>query len=260
MSRYIFSINAGRSGSAYLQHLFSHAEDCHSFHEPEPIGNGRVMRQFLSGNDRPMQQVAREKARRILELVSAGGCYVETNHCFLKGFGWFLPLHLPEEKMGVVILKRDRKDIVNSMIRTDSSPIVPTGRDWIMTPLVSRPLVRPPRGFLGTRMTYHTMRIARLPFRGAPYWALLGLRKPPVPGFVEAYERRCIDWYLREMEARTEMYRNQFGQIRYYEAQVDELNDLESVRRLFHFFGCEAKPSLPTVVGRRVNLKETMSR
>ena len=260
MIRYIFSIGTGRSGSAYLATLFAHAKDCRAFHEPAPIGNGAAMRQFLRGNERPMQRITRKKAERILELLSSGERYVETNHCFLKGFGWLLPQYLPEDEMGVVILRREHNQIVDSMIRTDSSPIVPTGRDWIMTPLVSDPLVRPPDGLLGRRMTYAAMRAARLPFRGARYWALLGARKPRVPATIEAYERRCIEWYVREVDARSEVYQRRFRQVRYYVADVEELNDVQSVQRLFAFFGCEAKSSLPTVVGKPVNLKETMSR
>ncbi len=85
---YIFSINTGRCGSHYLSVIFSHVPGCRSFHEPEPVGNGRVMRRYLQGHAGPMKRLAERKARLVQDLRSHCRLYFESNHRFIKGFGW----------------------------------------------------------------------------------------------------------------------------------------------------------------------------
>jgi hypothetical protein len=85
---YIFCITTGRSGSDYLSTLFGHVEDCAAFHEPDPQANGRAMRRFSLGDREPMQKVVEQKLAAIRELKGNRSVYVETNHCFIKGFGW----------------------------------------------------------------------------------------------------------------------------------------------------------------------------
>ena len=253
---YIFSINTGRSGSHYLANLMEHVADCASLHEPEPIGNGEVMRRFARGDRGAMRQFTATKVEAIRK--ARGGCrsYVETNHCFIKGFGWFIPEHIPEEKLGVVILKRDHGSIVDSVLRTGYSPLTGKGREWISTPEMHSPLVSPPRKLLPPRATYACARFASVVIRrkGSKKGAASN-QVPRYPKWVAEYERECTRWYVEEIHAKAEAFKQRYPRVTYFEAEVDDLNNLDSVRKLLATFGLIEKETLQTVVGKPTNLK-----
>jgi hypothetical protein len=256
---YIFSINTGRSGSHYLASLMEHVADCCAFHEPEPIGNGEIMRRFARGDVESMRRFSETKVDAIRTAKGACKTYVETNHCFIKGFGWFIPEHIPEEKLGVVILKRDESSIVDSVLRTGYSPLMGKGREWISTPEIHSPLVSPPRKLLPPRAMYTFARFASVAIRlkeskkgaaSAQNWRY--------PKWIAEYERECTRWYVEETRAKAEAFKRRFPRVTYYEANVDELNNLDSVRKLLATFGLTEKETLQAVVGRPTNLKLTV--
>lgn len=140
--KYIFCINTGRSGSDYLSKIFDHVSGCQSFHEPNPICNGQVMYRYALGELEPMRKAVREKVEAI-KKKGESLLYVEINHCFIKGFGWFIPQYFPEENIGVIFLKRERSKIAESLMRVGASPLDKLGRKWISTPEMKEPLVPP---------------------------------------------------------------------------------------------------------------------
>ncbi|MFA7173874.1 MAG: hypothetical protein WC340_10760 [Kiritimatiellia bacterium] len=153
-TEYIFSINTGRSGSAYLKTLFDNVTDCQSLHEPMPVGNGAVMRKYSKGNSEPMRLIARQKAEIAQNVARTGEIYFESNHCFIKGFGWFLPELLGEENIGVIILKRDKTEIAWSYLRIGCSPLIRKGRKWLYTPWQKNSKVAPPTLSFSARASY----------------------------------------------------------------------------------------------------------
>lgn len=253
---YIFSINTGRSGSDYLKTLFEHVAGCQAFHEPRPVGNGKAMRRYARGHTGAMKAVAQQKAEIVRNVKRHSRLYVETNHCFIKGFGWFIPELLGEEKIGVIILKRDEPEIVTSMLRINCSPLVPYGRQWITTPDKSNPLVTPPRLLFSARTTYLIARIVKFLFRGTRFLARHVFRtRIHDPRWLTDYELECVRWYVRETAAQAEAFKRRFPRIKCYEVDIDDLNSLEHVRAMLAHFGCEAKESLSEAVGNPTNLK-----
>ncbi|HEX5790624.1 MAG TPA: hypothetical protein VFY13_05700 [Luteolibacter sp.] len=250
--RYIFSINTGRSGSHYLATLFEHVSGCRSFHEPQPIGNAEAMRRFARGDCGAMERLAVRKAEAICGALSGGRVYHESNHCFIKGFGWFISRHLPEEQIGVIILKRDKAEIAASLLRIGCSPLDPLGWDWILTPDIASPLVTPPIGPLALQL----LRRLKSGWRRAGdlcrswFGVELGL-----PRWLVACELKCLGWYVDETHARAEAFKRAFPLIRYYEVSLEELNDAASVRKMMAHFGCQAQSTLKDCIGRRTNLK-----
>jgi hypothetical protein len=253
---YIFCITTGRSGSDYLSTLFGHVEDCAAFHEPDPQANGRAMRRFSLGDREPMQKVVEQKLAAIRELKGNRSVYVETNHCFIKGFGWLFAERLPPDRMGVIILKRDKSKIARSLLRIGCSPLDPFGRRWVLAPDARDPAVAPPSLLGLPRATYLAACALKYGLRkvGALSKRLTG-KELPTPRRMLSYELRCLEWYVEETEARARAFRQRFPTIRYYEVDIESLNSLDEVRRMLTFLDCTPKASLPEVVGNATNLK-----
>ncbi len=252
----IFCINAGRSGSGYLTTLFKHVAGCRALHEPSPRCDGPAMRAYLLGNPEPMREPVREKVAKIHDVRREHDLYVETSHHFIKGFGWLLPEHLSESKMGVIILTRDKAKVAASLFRLGVFPLMSSGRRLVITPDAAGPLVAPPRRLLPARLTYSLFRLLKLPFRGGRVYARLGLPKPRVADFIVRYELDCLEWYVDEVLARARAYQERFPGVRYFETTVEALNDPREVERMLAHFGCTALPTITDVVGAPANLKE----
>ena len=254
---YLFCITTGRSGSDYVSQLFSHVVGCAAFHEPVPVGNGEAMRSYLAGDPDPMRRVVQQKVENIKAIRRDGRIYVETNHCFIKGFGWLIPEYLPEERIGVLILSRDRSKIAESTFRVGSSPLEPNGRDWVMTPGVKIPLVAPPQRLVPARATYFLFRALRWFLRSEKLYRRGSLPPSQGPKWMLRYELECLHWYVDETTARSQAYQERFNKMKYYAVDVEQLNTLDEVRTMLAYFGCMAKESIRSVIGRPTNLKRS---
>jgi len=251
----IFCITTGRSGTDYLTRLFSHLPGCRSFHEAKPIGNGRAMRQFALGRPELMQQVARSKAENVTRIRQEYALYFESNHCFIKGFGWYLPEHIPAERIGVIILGRDKSKVAHSLLRIGCSPLLPGGRQWVMTPDRKQPLIAPPR----TVVTYQGARLARFAVDRVDDFAHTMFGRTVLgPQWLADYELSCLEWYVEETRARAEAYRRRFPSITYYETRLEDLNTFAAVRRMLGHFGYTAPEALRRVVGIPTNQKKRL--
>ena len=249
--RAIFSINTGRSGSDYLHRIFSHVPGCHAFHEPAPIGNGRAMRRFARGDERLMRTVAAAKADAVRASWRTADVYFESNHCFIKGFGWLLPHLLPDDSITVIYLIRDVEKIVASALRIGCSPLTPLGREWISTPDKRRPLVQPPAVLGMPRLTFlAAWWLRRWQSRLAPPRDTALRRGGPL----HAYELDCLRWYVAETEAMAALFCRRFPAVRYLRVELDTLNDPVAVRRLLAALDCAPAPTLDACVGRPTNL------
>lgn len=254
-TEYIFSINTGRAGSNYLANIFDHVSGCRSFHEPDPMCNGEAMQRYGRGHTEPMRELAEQKVRAIRELKGDSRVYVETNHCFIKGFGWFVPQHLPDDRIGVVILKREKSKVAESLLRIGCSPLDARGRVWVSTPEMKAPLVKPPKRGGSPRATYLFARGTKVLLRRTGVLKSDATGRGIYPRWLLDYEMDCLKWYVEETDARAELFRQTYPRIRYYETSVEELNSIESVRQMLAHFGLSEKESLTSVVGQPTNLK-----
>ena len=222
--RYLFCINPGRSGSDYLTGLLRHAHDCVSVHEGLPIMNGLPMQRFNEGDERalgdlmPLKWKAIERQRGRRHRV-----YSETNHSFIKGWGWLVPdAYADQQEIGVVVLRRDPSKVALSLLRLHDVPGTSTfSRTWYLSPTASR-------------------NVTKAPESDDPY--------------------ELCRWYAEEIYRRADDYRRRFPKVRYYDCEVEQLNDLPGVQGLFKTFGLKPKPTLSGVVGQRFNTREVFPR
>lgn len=248
---YIFCITTGRSGSEYLKTLFSLVSGCQAFHEADPVGNGDTMRRYLDGDPEPIRSLVQQKVELIKQIKRQCRIYVETNHCFIKGFGWFIPQYLPEDRIGVIVLSRTPSEIAESTLGIGCSPLTPFGRDWIITPSIKNPLIRPPKRLFSPRTSYSLFRFLKWLCRGERF-NRAGSR---ILDWLTIYELECLKWYVDETAAQARAFQKRFKRIKYYEVNIENLNTLDEVNKMFDYFGCTAKESLISVIGKPTNLK-----
>lgn len=208
-----------------------------------------------------MKKITQEKVKIIKGYKHEYRLYVETNHCFIKGFGWFIPQYIPEDKIGVIILKRDTSKIVKSLLRIGCSPLTPFGRRWITTPDKKDPLVQPPMIVISPQITYLLAYFLKSVFRCAKVlFRKILSRELPYPRWLINYEFRCLKWYVDETIAQKEVFKKQFPNIKFYEVNVEDLNSIEQVKNMLDYFGCKVKASMSDVVGEPTNLKRSQSK
>ncbi len=216
MIKYLFCINTGRSGSGYLQSLFCHAHNTVSIHEGFPIMNGEPMRFFNRGDAEPMKALIPKKLDVIKRAMEGSQVYSETNHSFIKGWGWLLPdAYIPQEEIGVVILTREPEGIINSILRLHSTPGTSEwSKTWWLNPGDSGNLCQP---------------------------------EP------DANPYDICKWYVDEVALRAEAYKKQFPKITYVHCDLKSLNDYDFVEDMFSTFGLTPKESLKEILGQVVN-------
>jgi hypothetical protein len=203
-----------------------------------------------------MRKLTQEKVEVIEKAKRNYQVYVETNHCFIKGFGWFIPQYLPEDKIGVIILKREKYQIAESLLRIGCSPLVRFGRDWIITPDIKNPLVTLPKKLFSPRATYQYTRLLKFLLRSNRYLVRKVFRQElQYPKWLINYEMECLKWYVEETYAKVEAFKQRYPRIKYYEVNIEDLNSHESVQQMLAYFGCSGKESLSDVVGKPTNLK-----
>lgn len=247
MIKYIFCITTGRSGTDYVSRLFGALEDTASFHEQKPRMHKRMMREYLTGNKKAVQQKMKKKYE-IIER-SRKNIYVDTTHVFIKSFGWELPKYIPQENIGVIILKRDIQKIMKSTHRTQSGPLNELGRDWIIGPHKNA-VTKPPVN----RYLYEFYRlILRV------YWKITKQKGPKhYPDFFRRQSLKLIEWYYQETYALGEKFQQKFPDITYVEADLESLNDYEGFEVLINKFRLQKlykKERLKNIIGTPVNLK-----
>ncbi|RSK40498.1 hypothetical protein [Mangrovimonas spongiae] len=247
--KYIFCISTGRSGTAYLCKLLGALEKCQAFHEQKPILHHGIMRSYLAGKTAPLKHVMPNKVKHIKKHSES--LYVDTSHIFIKSFGWELPKYIPEDEIGVVILKRDKEQVVESTQRVHSGPFTYTGRKWIITPY-RLAIIKPPLSFL-TYMFYRAL------FKG--YEFVRGERnqiEKTYPKCIVKYSKKLLEWYYDETYALAEKYKAQYPNITYITVDLDGLNTIEGVEKIIQTFKLEhlyAKAKILPYLGQKTNLK-----
>lgn len=255
--RYLFSINPGRSGSKYLTALFEHVEGVVSAHEPFPQMNGAIMQAWLKGKPEAMRQAIPEKVAAINKRLGSDDLYVETNHCFVKGFGFELPDHgIPREEIGIVILKRNPEDVAKSLFKVGATPVSNTGRKWLINPPIAKPHTAYPDALWKFPIMYAVMG----GIYGLRRLRLLSRERAWRPTFVQRYEMAFLRWYVDEIWRLGTLFRERFPDIPVFETTIRELNDPETLPKMLAFFGLDLKlkPSYYEQVGKKVNSEEAM--
>ncbi|MFW5960185.1 MAG: hypothetical protein ACOCSE_03600, partial [Chitinivibrionales bacterium] len=119
-NRYVFSINPGRAGSAYLSSLLGSGLDVVSFHEAKPEMCGKHLLDSAYKDravSKPDRMIKVKEIQSLLANLPPGKIYAETNHMFIKSFYDVVVSSIPNELITVVILRRDPAALVESFYR-----------------------------------------------------------------------------------------------------------------------------------------------
>tara|TARA_R110002072_G_scaffold67968_3_gene166074 strand:+ start:388 stop:1425 length:1038 start_codon:yes stop_codon:yes gene_type:complete len=151
---------------------------------------------FAEGDEAPMRAVAELKADRVRARARAGGgTYLEANHAFVKGYGWFLPALLGPENLRVIYLRRAPELVAKSLVRVRGVPgRTSWSRLWYSAPGQARNLLQPCAG----------------------------------AGALELGR-----WYAEEIERQAAHYRASFPGVEVVEVTLEDLNDYAFVEDLF---------------------------
>lgn len=218
--KYIFSINSGRCGSDYLTELLSKAENTVSIHEGLPIMNGSPMHKFNNGDDSELRKLMPLKMREIKNKSKNGRkIYCETNHSFIKGWGYLLPdAYLSQEEIAIVILRREFDKTAYSLLRSHEVPgISEWSRTWYLSPNATRNLSK------------HD--------DNANFYDI-------------------CKWYVQETYLRAEQYKQMFPKIKYVEYELEQLNKYDSVAEMFESLELVPTKALKNVVGTVFNVRK----
>lgn len=255
MIRYIFSVSTGRAGSHYLSEIFRHVDGCVSEHEPAPKLNAAPMRAFLAGDRAPMAALMPSKIASIQERLGSQRLYVETNHCFIKGFGWFIPDYLPHDEIGVIALHRPADKIKSSMNRVLCTPFLPAGDQWMITPEATPHHVPLPPEFSFPMARFHLYRWLSRTVARPGIVRRVTRGRMNVPPAIRRYQDALVEWYIAETDARWQEYKRTFPRIRTIDVELDELNSLDGIRRLLATFDLEPNATIESVLGHATNTK-----
>jgi hypothetical protein len=213
------------------------------------------MQEYLSGRPESMAQCTKIKINNIEKNRKDKYTYVETNHTFIKGFGWFIPEYFDEKDIGVIILKRNKHDVAKSFQRINALPTNKLGRDFIISPDLDDRIIPPPEILFSPKFTCNTVRFIRQFFRGSAYYRKAHLPTPKIPKWITKYERECLEWYVDETFALSNKYVNKFKNINYYTIENDKLNSIEEISKMMTFFNLKCSPEIDKIIGSPTNKK-----
>lgn len=245
--KYIFCISTGRCGTDYLSKLLATLEGCNSFHEQKPRLHKAEMREYLQGNLESIQKLMPDKISKINS--HSGALYSDTSHVFIKSFGWEIPKYIPQEEIGIIILKRDIDKVAESTHRTQSGPFNDLGRDWIIYPNGNN-ILRPPLCVLEYKVSRIILKALWKINKGSGY--------KKYPTYFRRQSLSLIKWYYNETYALAEKYQKDFPSINYIEVQLEELNTVEGFEKIVDTFNLQeyySRERLEIVIGKPVNLK-----
>ena len=244
MIKYIFCINTGRSGSGYLAEVFSAIKNSNSYHEAKPVMNGSYMRDF-GVNGKIDDKLLQTK----LDFIKSNPLkiYIETNHLFIKSFGWQIPYYFSQDEVAVIILKRPHKKVVQSMLKINSDITTKSGFDWIINPLMSYQLLNNTKN---DKIKYSVFRIYR------KIQQKIKLKNSVVEKKLYAFNKKWFLKYCDYINILSSEYQKKFNSIKFLELDLEDLNDLDTYNEIEKKLNiCFDKEKLKKRVGKKINTK-----
>lgn len=214
MSDYVYTLTAGRTGTAWLAKLFAANFECISRHEFMNFGEFGILSQDVGlmgafnhwGNGQRIQHFWRRK----FSLIPACPLYVETNHALAKcGLIENLSMLPDDAAVTIITLRRDWLAQASSYIARHDFANYSTVWLW----------------YLDAR--YQNIIISAEPF-------------------AELGQLGHIAWYIAEMEARQAYYALLYrGRYRFIDVRLEEVTTHGGAQRLLRHFGHTGPVELP---------------
>lgn len=231
----IFSINTGRSGSSYIASLMKGFQGINSYHEPNPSLCGEPMKGYQLGKKDALVSLLQEKIDKINNTLEQGQVYFESNHYFIKGFGWEIMDKFPEEEVGIIILKRNDEEIIKSFYAIGVSVLGNGAVMHLIHPFsvhASQPFSNNPISF---KIKLFLMRLCVILYN-TPYY--LGLQKRKSFKIFKHFQYKYLRWYLEEYEHLKQKFIEKYPDLVYLEIDINKMDQdeiIESIREKFGF-------------------------
>lgn len=220
VSKLIFCITSGRSGSHYLQKVLSSSGCVASFGEKQPTMCGKHLRNINKFPYKNSYEDRKIKVKKIKEIIKGlplkKHIYSETNHMFIKTF-FDVVIDEFGKKIEVIILRRRISRVLKSFIELEYFGKNEVSYDWMSNPKASTAAIN-----------------------------CIGDFKK-----MDHYDR-CIA-YLIDIEARAQRFKKDYPNIKTHEVSVEDLNDKKSVISLFNSLEIPCKNSDLSMIGHVVN-------
>ena len=128
----MFVATTGRSGTEFLQRVFSTVPGCTALHEAWPIMQEHVLRAWNEGEEWLARRTLWvQKSVNIRRATGENDLYVETNHLFIKSFA-SMAIQDFGQRLRIIHLRRDPVSVARSMVQLGAVPGTPHGNDWYL--------------------------------------------------------------------------------------------------------------------------------
>lgn len=147
--KFVFVATTGRSGTEFIQKVFSTVPGCTALHEAWPIMHDHVLRAWNDGEEWLAQRTYWvQKSVNIRRMTGENDLYVETNHLFIKSFA---PMAIQDfgHRLRIIHLRRDPVSVARSMVQLGAIPGTPHGNDWYLDYRAPRNMIKM-EGVLGS--------------------------------------------------------------------------------------------------------------
>lgn len=214
MSKFYFTISAGRTGTAWLTDFLKTNLGITSIHEPLEIDDFginmpdiRVMRSF---NDRGLDDHCNQFWQRKFENLCSYDDYVETNHTLAKcGLVEWVAKNKDSDNFKFIILRRNKISQCISYLTRGDFINVTIEWQWYLSPAY-RNIILSPEPFLKMGQIGRAL------------------------------------WYTLEMECRQEYYKYQFGNdLDMFDITLEDVTKKAGASRLLKWIGIDKEPVIP---------------
>lgn len=195
-----------------------------------------------------MRKAVFEKKSVIERAAFGKSLYVETNHCFIKGFGWELMPLLPQEQITVVVLERPAPEVAQSFYRIGVSPLGKRGHHWLISPQ--------PDTIAGA--VWKMDRAAWQKFERAKTFSRLydGVNRKLgrlFPDPMQGYKMTLLQDYVAHIRQLTDRFFETFPQVTRIDATLPQLNQPDFVAALCEKLGVPFTKAMESKVGVKKN-------
>ena len=140
--KFVFVATTGRSGTEFLQKIFSTLPGCSAHHEAWPIMHDHVLRAWNDGEEWLARRTYWvQKSVNIRRMTGDNDLYVETNHLFIKSFARYAIQDFGS-RLRIIHLRRDAVSVARSMVALGAVPGTAHGNDWYLDYRAPRNLLK----------------------------------------------------------------------------------------------------------------------
>jgi len=240
----IFSINTGRSGSTYVASLMQGFDQLSCFHEPDPSFCGLPMQEYQLGNTKAFDSRMGEKTAKIETVLKSGSAYFESNHYFIKGFGWEILSRLEDKKVGILSIHRDPEKIVNSYHSIGTSILGRGAYRHLIHPFATLVEGNFESNKLWFWIKISVMRLITVIYN-IPFF--LGIWKRKKWNLFSGFQKRYLRWYFEKYQELQARFKSKHPNLVYVEIDLDTMSEEEMIGALQKGFDLGEYHPVPTV-------------